>query len=200
MTVLAALLIAGALCASPPRPAQRLHPGDGDRVPKTPRDGPRTARSPTFDRHRVASDISLFAACFSAGLPVSAAAAAVADSYGPDSPEPLAQQWRTVAALSVLGVEPDKAWADFHRVPGGAELASLVGLSHSSGTAVAAGCERIASRLRDAAADDATARAERAGVLISIPLTAFFLPAFFVLGLIPTAISLGTHLTQGVQP
>ena len=62
------------------------------------------------------------------------------------------------------------------------------------------GAERIASRLRDAAADDATARAERAGVLISIPLTAFFLPSFFVLGLIPTAISLGTHLTQGVQP
>ena len=31
-------------------------------------------------------------------------------------------------------------------------------------------------------------------MLIAIPLTAFFLPAFFVLGLAPAVISLGTSL------
>ena len=38
------------------------------------------------------------------------------------------------------------------------------------------------------------ARAERAGVLIALPLTACFLPAFLVLGLAPVVISLGTEL------
>ena len=40
----------------------------------------------------------------------------------------------------------------------------------------------------------ATARAERAGVLIALPLTLCFLPAFLVLGLAPVVISLGTAL------
>ena len=193
-------LIAAALCVHRTSPSRRLDGQARARGPKVPRDGPPRSRATSYDRHRVAADIELFAACFSAGLPVATAAASVADSYGPGAVAPLAQQWRTVAALSALGMEPDRAWADFHDVPCGADLASLVALSHSSGTAVAAGCERIASRLREEAADDATVKAERAGVLISVPLTAFFLPAFFVLGLIPTAISLGTNLTQGVLP
>lgn len=194
------VLIATALSIPHIAPSRRLVGQTRARGPKVPRDGPPRNRTTSYDRHRVAADIELFAACFSAGLPVATAAASVADSYGSGATAPLAHQWRTVAALSALGMEPDRAWADFHDVPCGADLASLVALSHSSGAAVVAGCERIASRLREEAADDATVKAERAGVLISIPLTAFFLPAFFVLGLIPTAISLGTNLTQGAQP
>mgnify|MGYP001942212230 FL=1 len=67
-------------------------------------------------------------------------------------------------------------------------------MTNSSGAALAQGCERIASNLRADAADHAKTKAERAGVLIAIPLTAFFLPAFFVLGLAPVVISLGTNL------
>lgn len=81
--------------------------------------------------------------------------------------------------------------------PGLEQLASLVTLSHASGTAVAEGCDRIITELREAAADDATAAAERAGVLISIPLAAFFLPAFFVLGLVPVIIGLGAEVLGG---
>ncbi|QPK83404.1 type II secretion system F family protein [Corynebacterium qintianiae] len=195
MTLIAASLAAVALCLARERPATRLRTGVRGLTPKIPRDGPLARRAPAYDRHRVASDISLFGVCFAAGLPAQSAAAAVADSYGQGKTDPLAEKWRTVSALSALGVEAEKAWADFHEVPGGSDLASLVALSQASGTAVTAGCERISAQLRDAASDDATAKAERAGVLISIPLTAFFLPAFFVLGLIPTAISLGSSLT-----
>lgn len=200
MSVVTAVSAAVAVWVLGDAPSTRLATGSMGRGPKVPRDGPFFARAPSYDRYRVAADIELFAACFSAGLPVSTAAAAVADSYGPGADARLARQWRTVSALSSLGVEPEKAWTDFHAVPGGTELANLVVLSHSSGTAVVAGCERIAARLREKAADDATAKAERAGVLISIPLTACFLPAFFILGLIPTALSLGATLTQGAQP
>lgn len=161
-------------------------------TPKTPRDGP-------VDKHRVAADIELFAACYRAGLPVAAAAQAVADSYGTEThgTGELADTWRRVVAFDALGIEPDRAWAVMEGVPGCEELASLVTLSQTSGTAVAEGCDRIVKQLRDDASDDATARAERAGVLISIPLAAFFLPAFFVLGLAPVVIGLGAEMFGG---
>ncbi|MGV0346877.1 type II secretion system F family protein [Corynebacterium coyleae] len=181
--IAAALLIATALAVSPTQPARRVT-RQVPPTPKTPRDGPDYALP-----DRCAADITLFAACFEAGLPVSAAAAAVAETHDGDR-----SPWHTVAALLALGVEPERAWSELHAIPGGEDLASLVAMTHASGAALAQGCERIASNLRADAADDAKAKAERAGVLIAIPLTAFFLPAFFVLGLAPVVISLGSNL------
>ena len=40
----------------------------------------------------------------------------------------------------------------------------------------------------------APAEAERAGVLIALPMTLCYLPAFFLLGLAPMVISLGTSI------
>lgn len=184
-----------ALPVAPPRTRLTPEPATREFTSKTPRDGPP-------DRHRIASDIELFAACFRAGLPVSAAAGAVADSYALSTGEgevlpPLAQKWRRVVAFHELGVEPERAWSAMDGVPGCEELASLVALSHASGSAVAEGCDRIVAKLREDAADDAIAAAERAGVLISIPLAAFFLPAFFVLGLVPVVIGLGSQMFSG---
>ena len=45
-------------------------------------------------------------------------------------------------------------------------------------------------RVRDALADAAEARAQRAGVLIAAPLGLCFLPAFLVLGVAPVVIGL----------
>lgn len=195
ITVPTAILLGAALAMPAAPPRSRLsdssaHDPSGAALnsPKAPRDGPP-------DRHRIASDIELFAACFRAGLPVSAAAEAVANSYGLEGG--LADKWRRVVAYHQLGVEPERAWSAMDGVPGCEELASLVALSHASGSAVAEGCERIVATLREEAADDATAAAERAGVLISIPLAAFFLPAFFVLGLAPVVIGLGSQMFGG---
>ena len=175
-----ALLVAAALFVAPAGPGGRVTAAS----PKAPRDGPEKA-----DPERCASDIELFAACVSAGLPAATAAAAVADTHGTRSP------WHTVASLTALGVEPQRAWAEIRHLPGGEDLAGLVALSATSGTSLAAGCGRIAAQqLRAGAGDRAKAKAECAGVLIAIPLTAFFLPAFFVLGLAPAVISLGTSL------
>lgn len=188
------LAAALALPGTPPHGRLTPEPATRESTSKTPRDGPP-------DRHRIASDIELFAACFRAGLPISAAAGAVADSYGTSTGNgelpPLALKWRRVVAFHELGVEPERAWSVMGGVPGCEELASLVALSHASGSAVADGCDRIVAKLREEAADDATAAAERAGVLISIPLAAFFLPAFFVLGLAPVVIGLGSQMFGG---
>ncbi len=173
---------AAALAVAPTQPSGRTQITPATR-PKTPRDGPAYA-----DPARAASDITLFAACYRTGLPVQAAAAAVADTYPGQSP------WRTVAALSALGVDSERAWSELHAIPGGEALAGLVTMSNTSGTAIVDGCGRIAQQLRDDASDLATAKAERAGVLIAIPLTACFLPAFFVLGLAPVVVSLGANL------
>lgn len=186
-----ALFLAAALVLPPVSPDVRVKylRGEG---PKTPRDGPRGA-TPPINAHRAAADITLFAACCEAGLPLATAAAAVADTYEESDGEP-GSAWHTVAALTALGVDPGRAWNELHPLPGGAELAGLVTLSNSSGSAIVAGCSRIVERLQAEAADEAKEKAERAGVLIAIPLTACFLPAFFVLGLAPAVISLGSAM------
>lgn len=191
VTVLPVLLLAMALAVPGPHPGSRTT----GLTSKAPRDGPLRGRGGGVDKLRAAADLDLFAACFRAGLPAAGAAAAVADTYGGDGRGDAGEIWRTVAALTALGAEPERAWADMHQLPGGADLAGLVALSGATGAAVADGCERIARGLRDDATADATAKAERAGVLIAIPLTAFFLPAFFVLGLAPVVIGLAGKLT-----
>jgi len=176
-------LVAAALAIAPATPNGRMR-ARPETAAKTPRDGP-----DYLDPDRCASDIALFAACFETGLPAASAAAAVAETHGA-----VRSPWHTVAALTALGVEPERAWAELHAIPGGEALASLVTLSTTSGSTVVEGCERIALQLRHDAEDRAKSKAERAGVLIAIPLTAFFLPAFFVLGLAPVVVSLGSQL------
>lgn len=181
---LSTVSIAGALALGTAPPARRIGVSETPRA-KNPRDGP-------VDSHRVASDIELFAACYRAGLPTITAAEAVADTYSPD--DWMGQRWSRVVAYLSLGIEPETAWEPMDGVPGCEDLAALVALSHASGSALAQGCERIAGQLRDRAADEAVAKAERAGVMIGIPLAVFFLPAFFVLGLAPVVIGLGTEM------
>ncbi len=183
--ILSLLLLAAALILPSPDVRARL-PVAGH-TPKNPRDGPRGGR---VDRLAMAADIDLFAACTTAGLATATAAGAVATTGG----ESTAGLWRSVAALSAIGVPAERAWAGMAEVDGLAEVAVLARMSQRSGTAVADGCRRLATTLRADATDDSTARAERAGVLISLPLAVCFLPAFFTLGLAPVVISLGTDL------
>lgn len=185
MTSVTLILLAAALLLPPPRPGARAgHPG-----PKTPRDGPRGRPDP--DRLALAADIDLYAACLRAGLSPGTAAAALVDAGADPATRPT---WRTVAALLVIGVPAERAWSEAAGTPGLADLAGLATLSGRSGAAVSEACGRLAAALRDEAAAQATARAERAGVLIALPLTLCFLPAFLVLGLAPVVISLGTSL------
>lgn len=185
MTSLTLLLLAAATLLPPPRPVTRTgHPG-----PKTPRDGPR-ARADA-DRLALAADIDLYAACLRAGLSPATAAAALVEAGADPATRPA---WRSVSALLAIGVPAERAWSEVAGIPGLTDVAGLATLSGRSGAAVSEACGRLAAALRDEAAAQATARAERAGVLIALPLTLCFLPAFLVLGLAPVVISLGTAL------
>lgn len=161
-------------------------PRVGAGTQKNPRDGP-PAKADPLD---VAADIELFAACLQSGTGVAQSVAAVAEAASSGSQH----TWRMIASLLAVGVEPRRAWAPAAGIDGLDDVANLVVLSESSGAAIATGCQRIVTRLRADLAAHATANAERAGVLIALPLALCFLPAFIVLGLIPVVISLGSQL------
>ena len=123
------VLVALAVVVGGPLPSRRVQiagtgAGTGEPAQHRPRDGPATA-----DHNRCASDIALFAACVTAGLPPALAAATVADTY-PSGASP----WHTTAALLALGAHPERAWSELRPLPGGADLTDLVTLSNASGT------------------------------------------------------------------
>lgn len=202
MLIVSSFLILCALFLTRGRPASRLGPaenagrrGVGSRCAAWARAGPagRLYRwwaaklAPTPNPLDTAADLELFVACLSAGLSPARAAAAVATTSS-------CAAWRSTASLLSLGVDADRAWRELAQAPGLGELAALARSSHHSGAGLSNGCSRIAARLRDDGADHATAEAERAGVLIALPMTLCYLPAFFLLGLAPMVISLGTSI------
>ncbi|WP_199431581.1 type II secretion system F family protein [Qaidamihabitans albus] len=143
------------------------------------------------DALRMAAAGDLLAACLKAGLPVPTAVRAVAGS----APQEAADALRATAELLALGAEPAEAWAPTRRCPATAELARAACRTGRSGTALASVASALAERARAATGDEAEARAQRAGVLITGPLGLCFLPAFLCLGVIPVVIGLARQLT-----
>lgn len=169
------------------------------------RDGPqRTLRAllQRLRRHRkqlvrlgalaAAADLELFAACAAAGLNPAVASSAVASVSSPRS----AGYWQQVANLLALGVPAQRAWDLMRKTQELGELAALASTAEQSGSALIENCVRLARQLRAEAQEVATTQAEKAGVLIALPLTLCFLPAFLVLGLAPVVISLGSQMLQ----
>lgn len=200
--MLPVILIVAAISVVFPAPAQRvIRPSD------RPRDGPKNPDSVRGARlgrwlarwgiapadHRwdglsldIAADIDLFAACSSAGLGPASAAEVVSQA----TCDALRERWREVANLLAIGADPRRAWQPVARIPGLGELATLAANSHVAGAKIAASAGRISTRLRQHVEDQATSAGERAGVLIAMPLTFCFLPAFFLLGLAPVVFGL----------
>lgn len=177
----------GNLAAAVPGPRRSGRFGAGA---KNPRDGPGEGSAEDLNVLEVADDIALLGACLSAGLPLRDAVRATAGAAGATTQT----QWRRAASLLAIGVGADRAWIDAEHLPGFEDLARMIRRSEHSGAAIAAGCEDVAERLRSDAVHQATARAERAGVLIAAPISGCFLPAFVILGLVPVIASLGMSI------
>ncbi|NUP29716.1 MAG: type II secretion system F family protein [Nocardia sp.] len=152
----------------------------------------------TSDPIAVATLFDLLGACLRAGLPTAAALRAVV----PASPDFLANRLVRVADLLALGADAVLAWAPAESgTPGAAEFDSLARLarrSARSGGSLAAAVGELADERRTQAEEAATARAERAGVLIAGPLGLCFLPAFICLGIVPVIIGLAGRVLGGV--
>lgn len=151
----------------------------------------RARQPPKADPMTVAATWDLLAACLRAGLPVPTAIAAVAGELPPAA----AQALRSSADLLSLGASPHTAWSPAINCPDTAALARGARRTAQSGTALADLVTDLAATVRANAADLAEATAQRAGVLITVPLGVCFLPAFVCLGIAPVVAGLASQLS-----
>jgi Flp pilus assembly protein TadB len=141
------------------------------------------------ERLRALADLplaaDLLAAALRAGAPVDRAAAAVGEALG----GPLGERLDRVARSLRLGGTPAEAWAHLADVAGAERLTAAAVRSSSSGGALAGALTRLADDLRSDRSVAAQAAAQRAAVLIVLPLGLCFLPAFVLAGLVPVVVA-----------
>ncbi|MFD0146844.1 MULTISPECIES: type II secretion system F family protein [unclassified Streptomyces] len=134
----------------------------------------------------------LLAACASAGAGPGEAAEAVGRSLG----GPVGERLTRTAAELRMGGEPADVWRRFGAIPGAEGLARCLERAGSSGAPAAEAVSRHAGDLRADRARKASARAQRAQVLITAPVGLCFLPAFLAVGVAPVVIGLATGLLR----
>lgn len=132
------------------------------------------------------------AACLAAGAGPREAAGAVGACLN----GPVGARLRQAAAELRMGCEPGEAWGRLGAIPGAADLARCLERAASSGAPAAGPVARVAARCRAERTRDASARARRAGVLITGPLGLCFLPAFLAAGVAPVVIGLAGGLLR----
>lgn len=135
----------------------------------------------------------LLAACIAAGAGPAIAAQAVGEALGGPVGEGLARG----AAEVRLGGEPATAWRRLASVPGAAALARLLERADVTGIPAAGPVARLAGDARAEWTRAATARARRAGVLVTAPVGLCFLPAFIAVGVVPVVIGLAGGVLGG---
>jgi Flp pilus assembly protein TadB len=133
----------------------------------------------------LATAADLIAASLKAGAPVSVAVLAAGETLaGPLSPSlvRIGQQLR-------LGVPPGEAWRSLAGVAAAGRVIAAARRSAESGAALSGALTRCADDLRTDAEHDRQARAQRAAVLLVLPLGMCFLPAFVLAGLVPVILA-----------
>ncbi len=147
---------------------------------------PEQANAPSLAAHW-----DLLAACLRAGMPVSDALGAVADTM----PTSAVSALRRTGELITLGAATEEAWRPALDCAATAPLARAARRTARSGSALAGAAADLAARARAEVAESAQERAQRAGVLITLPLGLCFLPAFLLLGVVPVVIGLANTVT-----
>lgn len=195
------LPVAGALCAGwvlidgPAGPAAGLIVGvavmrwrarqESDRLPEE--------HDPAEAARQLPLAADLLAACIAAGASPVSAAQAVGEALEGPVGERLAQG----AAEARLGAEPSDAWRRLAALPGAGALVRLLERAGDFGVPAAAPVGRLASEARAEWSREATARARRAGVMVTAPVGLCFLPAFIAVGVLPVVIGLAGGLLGG---
>jgi Flp pilus assembly protein TadB len=144
---------------------------------------------PTADRRRrarIAADlplaVDLLAACLRAGRPVGDGLTVVAGAVG----GPLGALLAEVDARLRLGADPADAWGVLAGQPGCAPLARAVERAVRSGAPLADSLEQLAGDVRQERRWSADERARAVEARSVVPLGLCFLPAFVLIGIVPT--------------
>jgi hypothetical protein len=156
-------------------------------------DGPTEEYDTALVARQLPLSADLLAACIAAGASPVAAAQAVGEALRGPVGERLAQG----AAEVRLGGEPAEAWRRLAALPGAGPLARLLERADESGVPAAGPVARLAAEARAEWGRTATARARRAGVMVTAPVGLCFLPAFIAVGVLPVVIGLAEGVLGG---
>ncbi|MEV6684911.1 type II secretion system F family protein [Streptomyces sp. NPDC051130] len=132
----------------------------------------------------------LLAACLAAGAGPVEAAEVVGESLG----GPVGERLALAGAELRLGGEPGAAWGRLAEIPGARALAECLERAARTGAPAAEPVSRLAAGLRADRVRHATARAQRAAVLVTAPVGLCFLPAFLAMGVAPVVIGMASGL------
>ncbi|WP_170323705.1 type II secretion system F family protein [Cryptosporangium phraense] len=125
--------------------------------------------------------IDLLAAVLKSGAPLDRAVSLVGSAVG----GPLGERLEEVGRSLRLGVHGEAGWSALADVAGAAGFIPAAVRAAESGAALAAACVRCAADLREQREARVDAAAQRAGVLVVLPLGLCFLPAFVLVGVVP---------------
>jgi Flp pilus assembly protein TadB len=153
-------------------------------------------RAVRVHRERLAADlptaVDLLAACLSSGRPPAAALTAVLEAVG----GPLAGDLGVVAVRLHLGADPVMVWRDLGCRPGPlAALGRTMARSLDTGAPMADGLRLLATDLRRAHRAAVERKASGVGVRAAAPLGLCFLPAFVLVGIVPSVVSAFTAMS-----
>jgi pilus assembly protein TadC len=133
--------------------------------------------------------LELIAACLAAGMPPRQAAAAVVQAFDGPVADDLGQVLRSVE----LGTPDAQAWRALGRHAQLGPAAWDLARSVESGTELVPALRRHAAAARDRRRAALQQAARAVGVRSVLPLTTCFLPAFLLLGIVPTVASAVLH-------
>jgi len=153
-------------------------------------------RAVRIRRERLVADlptaVDLLAACLASGRPPGAALKTVLDAVG----GPLAAELGVVAVRLELGADPVAVWRDLARRPGPlAALARTMARCLDTGAPMADGLRLLAADLRRAHRAAVERKARGVGVRAAAPLGLCFLPAFVLVGIVPSVVSAFTAMS-----
>jgi pilus assembly protein TadC len=151
------------------------------KVPRPTSDG--VARAVANGELAVAAD--LIAASLRAGAPVSTAVLAAGETLA----GPLSPALNRIGTELRLGVPPREAWRSLAAIGPARRVVAAAHRSAESGAALSGALMRCADDLRADAEHARQARAQRAAVLLVLPLGLCFLPAFVLAGLVPVVLA-----------
>jgi pilus assembly protein TadC len=130
--------------------------------------------------------VSLFAATLRAGAEPVAGLARVCAAL----PGPTADRLAPVVERSRWGASSAEVWGTLTHDEALAPLARAMARSQSSGASVVQAVERLADELERESLARAEDAARRVGVAAAVPLGVCLLPAFLLLGVVPTVAAL----------
>ncbi|WP_243395179.1 type II secretion system F family protein [Nocardioides currus] len=147
------------------------------------------------EREDVARELPHVVDLLSSALRSGAAPAAALAAVAAACPGPTAERLGSALARLRMGVDPLLVWSTLADDEALASLGRTLARAESSGSSVADAVERLADDLERAALAEVEDRARAVGVKAAVPLGLCLLPAFLLIGIVPTVAGLLTSLT-----